>query len=136
MRMLWLHAYQSKLWNMLATERVEKGRRNLDHPFAALPGDLVRSPIKSTDRSSSAGVVVEKNHQVMTLGSDSKCATTGADGKYTLEDVMLPVLGRGSVLPTNEFGGWSPPYTIVASCCNHGQAFVDADLKRTAVLFV
>ena len=136
MRMLWLHAYQSKHWNMLATERVETGRRNLDHPFAALPGDLVRSHIKSADRSSSAGVVAEKNHQVMTLGSDSNRATTGGDGKYTLEDVMLPVLGRGSVLPTNEFGGWSPPYTYQAAVTMYMHLWMQIILKRTTVLFV
>jgi tRNA pseudouridine13 synthase len=108
MRSLWLHAYQSLLWNKLATKRVEMGR-GTQNPFAALPGDLVRVRVETTDQSSLLTAAVDKNEQIVTLGASGD----GADGTvrkwplsagYTLDDVLLPVLGRGSVLPTNEIG--------------------------------
>jgi tRNA(Glu) U13 pseudouridine synthase TruD len=104
MRMLWLHAYQSKLWNILATERVRIGRSNRD-PFAALPGDLVRVRTQTAGQSSSGSVMVEEKDSVMRLGANNSCASATADDKYTLQDVLLPVLGRGSELPATEFGG-------------------------------
>jgi len=108
MRMLWLHAYQSKLWNILATERVKIGRAGNRDPFAALPGDLVRARTQATDKRRLGSATVEEEVQVMRLGADYNCASATADGKYTLQDVLLPVLGRGSELPASEFGGWPP----------------------------
>lgn len=104
MRMLWLHAYQSKLWNILATERVKTGRSNHD-PFAALPGDLVRVRTQTAGPGSLGSVMVEEKEQVIRLGANNSCASTRANGNYTLQDVLLPLLGRGSELPASEFGG-------------------------------
>ena len=97
---------QSKIWNILATERVKIGRDSHD-PFAALPGDLVRARTQITSRSSLDSVAEEK-YQVMRLQTNTSCASATVDGNYTLEDVLLPVLGRGSDLPASEFGGWPP----------------------------
>eukprot|EP00934_Nitzschia_sp_Nitz4_P001608 Nitzschia sp. Nitz4//scaffold11_size288233//166113//168044//NITZ4_000783-RA/size288233-processed-gene-0.170-mRNA-1//1//CDS//3329534101//1608//frame0 len=78
LRMMFLHAVQSLLWNRAASYRVEM------NPTSVLAGDLV-----------------QKN------GSDEVVVVTEEDvtnGNYTIEDVVLPLVGIKSKLPTNATG--------------------------------
>ena len=82
--------------------------RGTQNPFAALTGDLVRVRVETADQSSLLNATGDKNEQVVTLGAGGGVAdgTVGLplSAEYTLDDVLLPVLGRGSVLPANEIG--------------------------------
>ena len=79
MRMMFLHAVQSLLWNKVASFRIESLGRKI------LAGDLV--------------VVEDENTPVKVVTEDDI-----AYNKYSLEDVVLPLLGTKSERPVNESG--------------------------------
>lgn len=92
-RLLFLHAYQSLLWNALATQRLQE--LGAEGP---VEGDLVLLP----------GLTGEEGE-----GGDTPpwppvrhvTAQDIQDGTFTLSDVVLPVPGAESVYPTHAVGG-------------------------------
>jgi len=80
MRMMFVHAVQSLLWNKVASFRIEKLGRDV------VIGDLVMGP-----ETTSQNVMVVTQEDI-TLN------------KYQLDDVVLPLLGTKSQLPENESG--------------------------------
>ncbi|KAL7677083.1 hypothetical protein ACOME3_003330 [Neoechinorhynchus agilis] len=73
MRTLYVHAYQSKIWNKLATYRLTK----MDAKQAAV-GDIVKKDQKF------------------------KCLQSGDEGKYSIHDVYLPLPGYEVMYPEND----------------------------------
>jgi tRNA pseudouridine13 synthase len=85
MRMMFLHAVQSLLWNQVTSFRIEKLGREI------VAGDLV------LDGSNDVG---SKNNQSVRTVTEEDVAA----GKYKLDDVVLPLLGTKSKRPDNESG--------------------------------
>ncbi|KAJ6775270.1 TRNA PSEUDOURIDINE SYNTHASE D [Salix purpurea] len=117
LRMMYVHGYQSYLWNHAASERVQK--YGFDQVF---PGDLVYYKGDDTEKET-VGVNSECNddnsddtydcsHLDETSGTDrpeSKntlvkvvTAEDMSTGNYTVDDVVLPMPGSRVIFPTNE----------------------------------
>ncbi|KAJ6397716.1 hypothetical protein OIU77_018680 [Salix suchowensis] len=117
LRMMYVHGYQSYLWNHAASERVQK--YGFDQVF---PGDLVYCKGDDTEKET-VGVNSECNddnsddtydcsHLDETSGTDrpeSKntlvkvvTAEDMSTGNYTVDDVVLPMPGSRVIFPTNE----------------------------------
>jgi tRNA pseudouridine13 synthase len=79
LRLMFLHAVQSLVWNKVASHRVEQSRDDV------LLGDLVQASHDAKDIK----VVTQED-------LDNK--------KFTLEDVVLPLVGTKTKLPENESG--------------------------------
>jgi len=102
LRNLYIHAYQSYIWNFVASKRWEL--------FGAkvVPGDLVletaeADPLQLRD----AGETDEDPNQEAEDFYQRARALTAEDvasGKYTVFDVVLPVPGYAIVYPDNEIG--------------------------------
>jgi tRNA pseudouridine13 synthase len=85
MRMMFIHALQSYLWNHVASFRIEKLGQEV------IVGDLV---------------LVDENNNEST-GIPAVKVVTAADvvaGTYTIEDIVLPLIGAGTRDPENECG--------------------------------
>ena len=80
MRMMFVHALQSYLWNHVASHRIEKMGLDL------VEGDLVLV----NDNG-----ISDKRVQIVT--KEDVCAE-----KFTIEDVVLPLIGTNTKLPQNE----------------------------------
>lgn len=83
MRTLYLHAAQSYLWNCAATARIQK------YGTAVVPGDLIMPTYAS--RAVEEDIVVASEADV-------------AAGKYSMDQVVLPVLGFAIKYPAHEVG--------------------------------
>eukprot|EP00536_Pseudo-nitzschia_multiseries_P014972 jgi/Psemu1/246475/estExt_Genewise1.C_7960011 len=82
LKMMFIHAVQSLIWNQATSYRVAKMERE-----EVMVGDLV----PNSDKESKSRV-----HIVTESDVESK--------KYTMEDVLVPVVGSKTVFPTNELG--------------------------------
>jgi tRNA pseudouridine13 synthase len=81
MRLLYVHSYQSWLWNLMATERIR--RLGSERP---VEGDLIQDPL---------------TRRVFIL-TNALLASSGT--KYTIEDVVLPLPGFAIEYPANDIG--------------------------------
>ena len=89
MRMMFIHAFQSLLWNQLATYRIENMSEEKRH--RVLVGDLVllneqegnEPSNKSWEQSVPEVHVVQEDDQ----------------DRYSLDDVVLPMVGKNTVVP-------------------------------------
>jgi len=82
LRLMYVHAYQSLLWNSAASHRV--AHSDPDH---AIEGDIVIRPGEPTEAATAKPIVV-----------------TAADAKsrrWTIWDVVLPLPGRSVILPNH-----------------------------------
>lgn len=92
MRMMFLHALQSYIWNQVASFRIDKLGREV------LPGDLVLIDDKSEEEGGSgtsglAGKSVKLVDEADVAGK-----------KYDIKDIVLPLVGTKVQYPTNESG--------------------------------
>mmetsp|Transcript_17915 Transcript_17915/g.21926 ORF Transcript_17915/g.21926 Transcript_17915/m.21926 type:complete len:750 (-) Transcript_17915:143-2392(-) len=93
MRSMFLHAYQSYLWNKAVSYRIEKGGGT-----EVVEGDMV---FEEEEAPNGDG----KSHK----GKRKVIAVTQDDvetGKYKITDVVLPLLGTRVDLPTNKSGAF------------------------------
>ena len=93
MRMMFLHAFQSLVWNHLATYRIEKMLRE-DGRCGVVVGDLVSV---NEQRGSSANQTSTEFplREVHVATSDDV-----EQGKFELKDVVLPLIGRETSIPS------------------------------------
>lgn len=83
--MMFIHAVQSLIWNKATSYRMSK----MDNT-KVLVGDLIPNPKKVENSTESKVHIVTKE--------DVESST------YTMEDVLVPVVGTKTVFPTNELG--------------------------------
>lgn len=85
LRMMFIHAVQSLIWNKATSHRMSK----MDNT-KALIGDLISNPKKvENSTESKVHIVTEEDVEA---------------SKYTMEDVLVPIVGTKTVFPTNELG--------------------------------
>ncbi|KAF9681701.1 hypothetical protein SADUNF_Sadunf05G0030000 [Salix dunnii] len=117
LRMMYVHGYQSYLWNHAASERVQKYGSD-----RVVPGDLVYCKGDGTEKET---VVVNSECNDDNSDDTYDCShldeTSGTDllerkntfvkvvtaedmstGNYTVDDVVLPMPGSRVIFPTNE----------------------------------
>lgn len=93
LRSMFLHAYQSYLWNKVVSDRIATGgSRN------AIIGDLVLVENKS-ESEGGGGTSGLKGKEVKILMEDDI-----KSNKYSIEDVVLPLVGSRVKYPTNSSG--------------------------------
>lgn len=90
-RSLYLHAYQSYVWNHAASYRWSK------HGSKVIPGDLV---LITSEDSAAAGNGKEDEYQRARPLSEEEAQS----GKYTVFDVVLPGPGFDVIYPENDVG--------------------------------
>ncbi|XP_031248960.1 multisubstrate pseudouridine synthase 7-like isoform X1 [Pistacia vera] len=116
LRMMYVHSYQSYLWNHAASMRVEKyGTEQV------VVGDLVYSKADNTEELTcvnseceaencndidDCGQLDEVSATELPVGRNNLVKTATAEdihtGKYTIDDVILPMPGSRVIYPTNE----------------------------------
>lgn len=94
LRTLYLHAYQSFVWNHAASKRWEL------HGSRVVEGDLV------ADDKPSASAEEEEDADEGTVHARALSAEEAAGGKYTINDVVLPTAGTDTILPGHEVGAF------------------------------
>ena len=120
-RLLYIHAYQSLIWNKIVSERISKLGSNL------VEGDLIfvsdETATKGTDLSPDDDVEdfadVNEKEVETTMEIDQNIAEshfkslvrplTSADiasGKFSIFDLVLPLPGHDITYPSNEVGKW------------------------------
>ncbi len=87
MRLMYLHAYQSYIWNEAVSERLSECSST--QPCI---GDLVL--LKSTTQNTDSTSKIEES-QVLVLNEQNI-------DKYSIEDVVLPLPGHSVVYPNNQ----------------------------------
>ena len=98
LRSMYVHAYQSFLWNAAATHRIQTYGAT-----EAVEGDLVHDEGADQERAEEA--VEEEEEEAVEREQPLKVkVVTSADvvsGKYSIEDVVLPLPARSSLYPTH-----------------------------------
>jgi tRNA pseudouridine13 synthase len=112
MRLMYVHAYQSLVWNTVAGKRWEL------HGSKVIEGDLI---IMEDDPKGKGGEqeVDELGEVIIQPGVDDSAAVDGdftraraltkdeaESGKYTIEDIVLPLPGWDIMYPPNEIGAF------------------------------
>lgn len=109
MLLLYIHAYQSLIWNKVASRRIK------EYGLKLIPGDLVYNENNNVDEILDAVEVDEEDDEqpkesyfkqkVHQLSEEDI-----ASGKYTIFDVVLPQPGFDITYPGNEVGKWYEEY--------------------------
>jgi len=89
LRMMYVHAYQSYIWNMAATFHIEK------YGYKPVIGDLVISDEKQK-------IIDDKKKRNQHNKEKPDIITSNNIDKYTIYDVVLPMPGHDIIYPDNE----------------------------------
>jgi tRNA pseudouridine13 synthase len=113
LRLMYVHAYQSLVWNVVAGHRWEL------YGEKVVEGDLVLVGDKAEPDSGPMQEVDELGEVIIQPGVDDSAATDGdfararplskaeaESGGYTIEDVVLPLPGWDIKYPSNEVGAF------------------------------
>lgn len=101
MRMMYIHAYQSYVWNFLATFRWSKYGPNV------VEGDLVLADGRSDEDFMDVDLVSEGgDDDHFYAQARPLTAEDVASGKYTIFDVVLPTPGYDVIYPRNDVGDY------------------------------
>jgi tRNA pseudouridine13 synthase len=97
-RLLYIHAYQSFVWNEMASVRIERYGKKV------VAGDLivVSRRTDSTAEAAASEPVEDPDGEAAVVRPLTE--EEAVSGKYTIFDVVLPLPGTETTLPTNEIG--------------------------------
>ncbi|KAF4417440.1 hypothetical protein F53441_14517 [Fusarium austroafricanum] len=104
LRSMYLHAYQSYVWNHAASRRWEL------HGKGVITGDLVIAPTESTplvsgqDQDGDDIVNPVEDDEDTPVRARPLTAEEAASGQYTIFDIVLPTPGYDVVYPENDIG--------------------------------
>lgn len=109
MRLLYIHAYQSLVWNDIASRRVKLGQTVLvgDLVYAANNEDCIDEVVdNNSDEESSPDD--EQKEEISRFKTMVRPLTEDDvnSGKFTIFDTVLPLPGHDITYPTNECGEW------------------------------
>ena len=93
MRLMYVHAYQSLLWNKLVSARIKQ------HGLEVVAGDLILAD--KDDARASCHPDDEQKIRVLVV-----TAADVAAGTFKITDVVMPLPGYAVVLPSNELGDY------------------------------
>ncbi|KAI7874417.1 tRNA pseudouridine synthase D [Lichtheimia hyalospora FSU 10163] len=100
---MYLHAYQSYVWNHVVSERIK--RFGCDKP---LVGDLVLEDTDNATKNKFSGRGRGRGgsagRRLPTMRKQPKVLTEDDLNSYTIEDVVYPIPGHRTVYPKNEMG--------------------------------
>jgi len=113
LRTMYVHSYQSLVWNSMTSKRLEEYDRT-----KAVEGDLVmpdkemwlaqQDGLLQIDSESAALDDTDTPTEMPKLGKDLKphvvTAEEAASGKFPIDDVVLPLPGMDVLYPTNKIG--------------------------------
>lgn len=122
MLLMYIHSYQSLIWNEIASKRIKLG-------LQLLPGDLVfeneeklsdfKTQLKEivddegvifhddeVDDDDDDELISQKDESVFKSMVKPLTDDDIASGKYTIFDLVLPLPGHDISYPTNESGKW------------------------------
>jgi tRNA pseudouridine13 synthase len=103
LRTMFVHAYQSWVWNLAASERVKLGLK-------PIPGDLslVRSKAANLKRAVGDDVIRDDEEEFEIFEKEERpvisVVTKETIGLYRIEDVVLPLPGYEVMFPVNDVG--------------------------------
>ncbi|OLN83683.1 Multisubstrate pseudouridine synthase 7 [Colletotrichum chlorophyti] len=97
LRSMYLHAYQSYVWNHAASHRWRLYGENV------VEGDLVLIDSKPS-QDSDAAAVPQDDDDAEASEARPLTAEEAASGKYTIHDIVLPSPGHAVVYPSNAVG--------------------------------
>ncbi|KAA8892632.1 pseudouridine synthase [Sphaerosporella brunnea] len=103
LRIMYAHAYQSLVWNHVASARLRMSRTEV------IPGDLVyveqeqKQAVEEIDQDGEIVIAADSAdaHEDKIKRARPLTAEEAASGKYTIFDVVLPTPGWDIVYPTN-----------------------------------
>jgi tRNA pseudouridine13 synthase len=111
MRLMYVHAYQSLVWNTIAGKRWEL------HGSKVIEGDLII--MGDAETGDGEQEVDELGEVIVQPGADDSAAIDGdftrarpltkdeaESGRYTIEDIVLPLPGWDILYPPNEIGAF------------------------------
>jgi tRNA pseudouridine13 synthase len=100
MRMMYIHAYQSYVWNFVATRRWAKFGSKV------IEGDLVfvKEALIPTGPKADMNPYAQNDEDCKTVRPLT--AEDIASGNYTIDDIVLPLPGYDVVYPANEIGDY------------------------------
>lgn len=112
MRLMYPHAYQSYIWNMAASKRIER------YGYQVVVGDLVVADISSlrqrnseedVDATATAGAEGAETKPETKTGISANIILVKSEEEaksYTMANVVIPLPGPNSLLPENEIGDY------------------------------
>lgn len=104
LRSMYLHAYQSYMWNHAASRRWET------HGETVVEGDLVIAPTETTplvsgqDQDGDDIINPVEDDEDAPVRARPLSTEEAASGNYTVYDVVLPTPGYDVILPSNDLG--------------------------------
>jgi tRNA pseudouridine13 synthase len=104
LRSMYLHAYQSYVWNHVASHRWEL------HGESVIPGDLIIAPAETTplvsgqDQDGDDIINPVEDDEDTPVRARPLTAEEAASGNYTIFDIVLPTPGYDVVYPENDIG--------------------------------
>lgn len=120
MRLMYIHAYQSLVWNEIASRRIALGMEPLEGDLVYVDETKVEPDFVADDCDLVASAededeaVVEEEPETPVIDEVSRFLTmvkplTAEDiaaKKYTIFDIVLPLPGHDITYPSNECGSW------------------------------
>lgn len=119
MRLLYIHAYQSLIWNKVASRRIKTWGLEL-HPGDLILIDktsnvteIIECDVDQTETTEDDDVQEEENNSEISIQKGLARHLTEKDiasNEYTIADVVLPLPGFDIFYPNNETADWYTEY--------------------------
>ncbi|KAK3682691.1 pseudouridine synthase [Podospora appendiculata] len=104
MRMMYIHAYQSYIWNYLATRRWSMyGDRVIEGDLVLVGNGKYNGDSEDPDATMLEATTEDENFYAQT---HALTAEDVASGKYTIFDIVLPTPGYDVMYPRNDIGDY------------------------------